>query len=199
MYATATSRKGKNTGPGIPRTTAITSARTRMKTSATMKIFTLSQNAPSTEGLLPEPTSDCQRFCGLRNRSATTALPGESTTTTAITAKNSTVLALDTSTPRFPSAREPRVRGRSWGAGTSLCHATSSGWGRPGTAAGASSSASLEFRLLFIEVRASFTQPTSWLPFCSSIPNCSIARVLSRSRSSRQSRSRAGRPWSPGR
>src|SRR5215210_71936 len=107
VYATATSRKGKNTGPGIPRTTAITRARTRIKTSETVKILTLSKNAPSTDGLVPEPMSDCQRFCGLKNRSATTPLPGASTTTTAIAAKNSTVLALDTSTPLLPSAREP--------------------------------------------------------------------------------------------
>src|SRR5918997_1138416 len=38
VYATANNRKGKNTGPGIPRTTAMTSARTRIKTSETTKI-----------------------------------------------------------------------------------------------------------------------------------------------------------------
>src|SRR5215217_2813622 len=107
VYATATSRKGKNTGPGIPRTTAMTSARTRISTSETIKIFTLSKKAPSTEGLPVLPTSDCQRFFGLKNRSATISLPGESATMTAITAKKSTVLALDTRTPRFPRAREP--------------------------------------------------------------------------------------------
>src|SRR5688500_13756362 len=42
--------------------------------------------------------------------------------------------------PRAP-ARVP-WRGRSWGGGTSLRHATSSGWERPGTAASASSGAS---------------------------------------------------------
>src|SRR5215210_1341447 len=108
VYATATSLKGKNTGPGIPLTTAITRARIRIKTSETMKICTLSQNAPRTEGFPSEPTSDCQRCEGLKNRSATTLLLGASTTTTAMTAKKSTVLALDTSTPLFPSAREPR-------------------------------------------------------------------------------------------
>src|ERR687890_2121269 len=107
VYATATSRKGKNTGPGIPLTTAMTRARIRIKTSETMKICTLSQNAPRTEGRPSEPTSDCQRCCGLKNRSATTPLPGASTTTTAMIAKNSTVLALDTRTPRLPRAREP--------------------------------------------------------------------------------------------
>src|SRR5215213_6482656 len=108
VYATATSLKGKNTGPGIPLTTAMTRARIKIKTSETMKICTLSKNAPRTEGFPSEPTSDCQRCCGLKNRSATTLLPGASTTTTAMIAKNSTVLALDTSTPLFPSAREPR-------------------------------------------------------------------------------------------
>src|SRR5918994_3098359 len=107
VYATATSLKGKNTGPGIPLTTAMTRARIRIKTSETMKICTLSKKAPSTEGRPTEPTSDCQRCCGLKNRSATTSLPGASTTTTAMIAKNSTVLALDTRTPLFPSAREP--------------------------------------------------------------------------------------------
>src|SRR4051794_2261064 len=85
----------------------MTSARIRINTSETVKIFTFSKNAPSTEGLVPEPMNDCQRFLGLKNRSATTSLPGEIATITAITAKKSTVLALDTSTPRFPSAREP--------------------------------------------------------------------------------------------
>src|SRR5215211_605095 len=108
VYATATSRKGKNTGPGMPLTTAITRARIKMKTSETVKILTLSQNAPRTEGSRSEPTRDCQRCCGLKNRSATTPLPGASTTTIAMIAKKSTVLALDTSTPLFPRAREPR-------------------------------------------------------------------------------------------
>src|SRR5215208_4712282 len=108
VYATATSLKGKNTGPGIPLTTAMTRARIRMKTSDTMKICTLSKNAPRTEGRPSEPTSDCQRCCGLKNRSATTPLPGASTTTTVMIAKNITVLALDTKAPRFPRAREPR-------------------------------------------------------------------------------------------
>src|SRR5687767_5646312 len=112
VYATATSLRGKNTGPGIPLTTAMTRARIRIKTSETMKICTFSQKAPRTEGRPSEPTSDCQRCCGLRNRSATTSLPGASTTTTAMIAKNSTVLALETSTPRFPSAREPRPGSR---------------------------------------------------------------------------------------
>src|SRR5215212_6826521 len=108
VYATATSLKGKNTGPGIPLTTAMMRARIRIKTSETIKIFTLSKNAPRTEGSPSEPTRDCQRCCGLKNRSATTPLPGASTTTTAIVAKKSTVLALDTRTPRLPKAREPR-------------------------------------------------------------------------------------------
>src|ERR671910_2888016 len=112
VYATATSLKGKKAGPGIPLTTAMTRARIRINTSDTMKICTLSKNAPRTEGRPSEPTSDCQRCCGLKNRSATTPLPGASTTTTAMIAKNSTVLALDTRTPRFPSAREPRPGSR---------------------------------------------------------------------------------------
>src|SRR5918994_1811753 len=112
VYATATSLKGKNTGPGILLTTAMTRARIKIKTSETMKICTLSKKAPRTEGSPSEPTSDCQRCCGLRNRSATTLLPGASTTTTAMIAKNSTVLALDTRTLLFPRAREPRPGSR---------------------------------------------------------------------------------------
>src|SRR5215213_2580621 len=108
VYATATSLKGKNTGPGIPLTTAMTRASIKIKTSEIMKICTLSKNAPRTEGRPSEPTSDCQRCCGLKNRSATTPLPGASTTTTVMIAKNITVLALDTKAPRFPRAREPR-------------------------------------------------------------------------------------------
>src|SRR5918993_1299286 len=107
VCATATSLNGKNTGPGIPLTTAMTRARIRIKTSEMVKIFTLSKSAPRTEGFPSEPTSDCQRCEGLKNRSATTLLPGASTTTTAMIAKNSTVLALDTRTPRLPRAREP--------------------------------------------------------------------------------------------
>src|SRR5215203_4355645 len=113
VYATATSLKGKNTGPGIPLTTAMTRASIKIKTSETMKICTLSKNAPRTEGRPSEPTSDCQRCCGLKNRSATTPLPGASTTTTA-------VLALDTSTPRFPRAREPRPADGPGAAGPTL-------------------------------------------------------------------------------
>src|SRR5215204_5426000 len=120
VYATATSLKGKKTGPGIPLTTAMTRARIRINTSENMKICTLSKNAPRTEGRPSEPTSDCQRCCGLKNRSATTPLPGASTTTTAMIAKNSTVLALDTSTPRFPRAREPRPADGPGAAGPTL-------------------------------------------------------------------------------
>src|ERR671911_3089985 len=116
VYATATSLKGKNTGPGIPLTTAMTRAKIRIKTSETMKISTLSKNAPSTEGKPSEPTSDCQRCVGLKNRSATTPLPGASTTTAAIVAEKSTVLALDTSTPLLPKAREPRPADGPWAA-----------------------------------------------------------------------------------
>src|SRR5215217_6010515 len=112
VYATATSLKGKNTGPGIPLTTAMMRAKIRIKTSEMVKIFTLSKNASRTDGSPSEPTSDCQRCDGLKNRSATTSLPGASTTTTAMIAKKSTVLALDTSTPRFPRAREPRPGSR---------------------------------------------------------------------------------------
>src|SRR5215213_7196796 len=90
----------------------MTRARTRMKTSETVKIFTLSKNAPRTEGVPSKPTRDCQRCDGSKNRSATTPLPGASTTTTAMIAKKSTVLALETSTPLFPSAREPRPGSR---------------------------------------------------------------------------------------
>src|SRR5918998_366729 len=107
----ATIRKGKKAGPGIWRTTAMTRARIRIKTSETMKISTFKRNAPTTDGSLCVPRKDCLRWKGLKNRSATTSLPGASTTTTAMAAKNSTVLALDTSTARFPRIRDPRPEG----------------------------------------------------------------------------------------
>src|SRR5918998_1304386 len=68
----------------------------------------LRRNAPTTEGSLSVPTSDCLRWKGSKNRSATISLPGASTTTTAMTAKNRTVLTLETSTARPPSIFEPR-------------------------------------------------------------------------------------------
>src|SRR5215211_7647237 len=86
----------------------MTSARVRIRTSETAKILTFKRNAPTTEGVLGVPTVDCQRWNGLKKRSATTSLPGASTTTTAITAKNNMVLALETSTARLPSIFEPR-------------------------------------------------------------------------------------------
>src|SRR5215211_8609765 len=86
----------------------MTRARIRIKTSEIMKISTLSKNAPATDGVLSVPKNDCSRWNGLKNRSATTSLPGASATTTASTAKNSTVLALETSTARLPSIFEPR-------------------------------------------------------------------------------------------
>src|SRR5918997_1446336 len=108
VYARATILKGKNTGPGICRTTAMTSARIRIKTSEIAKISTFRRNAPTTEGVLGVPTADCQRWKGLKKRSATISLPGASTKTTAMAAKNNTVLALETSTARPPSILEPR-------------------------------------------------------------------------------------------
>src|SRR5919199_608532 len=108
VYATATIRKGKKTGPGICRTTAMTRARIRIKTSEIAKISTLSRNAPTTDGVLLVPTIDWRRWKGLKNRSATTSLPGASTTMTAMTAKNRIVLALETSTARLPIIFEPR-------------------------------------------------------------------------------------------
>src|ERR671917_2082522 len=68
----------------------------------------LRRNAPTTEGSLSVPTSDCLRWKGSKNRSATISLPGASTTTTAMTAKKRTVLTLETSTARPPSIFEPR-------------------------------------------------------------------------------------------
>src|SRR5918997_2282550 len=125
VYARATILKGKNTGPGICRTTAMTSARIRIKTSEIAKISTFRRNAPTTEGVLGVPTADCQRWKGLKKRSATISLPGASTTTTAMAAKNNTVLALETSTARPPSILEPRSapgvpagsRGSGWSPG----------------------------------------------------------------------------------
>src|SRR3712207_3115023 len=68
----------------------------------------LRRNAPTTEGSLSVPKSDCLRWKGSRNRSATISLPGASTTTTAMTAKKRIVLTLETSTARPPSTFEPR-------------------------------------------------------------------------------------------
>src|ERR687893_1125808 len=108
VYATASIRKGKKTGPGICRTTAMTSARIRIKTSEIMNISTFKRKAPTTDGVPVVPTIDCPRWKGLKNLSATISLPGASTTIVATTAKNSTVLALETSTARPPSIFEPR-------------------------------------------------------------------------------------------
>src|SRR3712207_503614 len=110
VYATATIRNGKNTGPGICRTTAMTRARIRIKTSEITKISTFKRNAPATDGVLSVPNKDCLRWKGLKKRSATTPLPGASTTMRAMIAKNRIVLALETSTARPPSIFEPRPR-----------------------------------------------------------------------------------------
>src|SRR5918997_3298417 len=104
----ATIRKGKKAGPGIWRTTAMTRARIRIKTSETMKISTFKRNAPTTDGSLCVPRKDCLRWKGLKNLSATTLLPGASTTIAAMAAKNRIVLALETNTARPPSILEPR-------------------------------------------------------------------------------------------
>src|SRR3712207_1173399 len=108
VYATATIRKGKNTGPGICRTTAMTRARIRIKTSEITKISTFKRKAPTTDGVPCVPTIDCQRWKGLKKRSATISLPGASTAMRAITAKKRIVLALETSTALPPSIFEPR-------------------------------------------------------------------------------------------
>src|SRR5918995_587994 len=76
------------------------------------------RNAPATEGSLSVPRSDCLRWKGSKNRSATISLPGASTTTTAMTAKKRIVLTLETRTARPPSIFEPRpVDGSSESAG----------------------------------------------------------------------------------
>src|SRR5215211_7374658 len=45
--------------------------------------------------------------------------------------------------PSVPQGPRAPARGWSWGGGTSVCHATSRGWGRPGTVAGAVALASV--------------------------------------------------------
>ncbi|MGH2698943.1 MAG: hypothetical protein ACRDJL_07080 [Actinomycetota bacterium] len=91
------------------RTTAMTSANTRITTSATKKILTFSPKAPSTDGEVSVPLRDCTRSSKEKKRSPTSCTPGLSATMRARAPKKTTVLAVDTSTPRPPSMREPRV------------------------------------------------------------------------------------------
>ena len=79
----ASARIGKNTGPGKPRSTAITSANTRMKTSAIRKIFTLIQKAERMSG------NDSSNSCRSKNACLTSSQPDELTTTSAMTATKS--------------------------------------------------------------------------------------------------------------
>src|SRR5437667_2831488 len=99
-------RSGKKTGPGRLRTTARTSARTRMNASAIMKIFTFSRNAREISGI------DALNSVQLKNVRLTSGQPGACVIATASTVKNTTVLSTATVTPRRPSPAEvtlPRI------------------------------------------------------------------------------------------
>jgi hypothetical protein len=84
---TASARSGKKTGPGSPRMTAITSAKARMKISATRKILTFRRNA------LGIVCSDSRKNSRLKNCCLTSGQPGELETRRTMTTANTIVLA----------------------------------------------------------------------------------------------------------
>src|SRR5258705_3391779 len=90
-------RIGKKTGPGRLRTTARTSARTRMNASAITKILTFSRNAREISGI--ESLNSFQ----LKNVRFTSGQPGACVIATASKVKKTTVLSRATVTPRRPS------------------------------------------------------------------------------------------------
>src|SRR3970282_1014264 len=96
---------GKKTGPGRLRSTASARAKTRIKTSATRKIFTFVQNAERMSG---NDFSNCSRS---KNACLTSSQPGERTTTTATTATRPAVETRATATlrPPPPFVRLPRI------------------------------------------------------------------------------------------
>src|SRR3982074_3668291 len=99
-------RIGKKTGPGRLRRTARTSARTRMKASAIMKIFTFSRNAREISGI------EAVSWLQLKNVRFTSGQPGACVIATTRRVKKTTVLSTATVTPRRPSPAEvtlPRI------------------------------------------------------------------------------------------
>ena len=93
----ARARSGKKTGPGRLRSTAITSAKTRMNTSQTRKIFTFSMNARAMSGneLEMSPQSKKVRF--------TSGQPADWVTATITTVTKTAVLSSAIATPCAPS------------------------------------------------------------------------------------------------
>src|SRR4051812_36962582 len=96
----ASTRKGRNTGPGRPRTIATTSASTRMMGSAIRKIFTFRRKARAICGnvSLNSPL--------LRNALLNSSQPGEWTIANPSPPKTTTVLAMAIRRPRRPLFKE---------------------------------------------------------------------------------------------
>src|SRR5918994_5650776 len=104
----ASSRIGKNTGPGKLRRTATTRARISTRTSAIRKSCTFTRNARPTSGRESSSSST------LRNLKRNSSQPGELTATKTTIAMKIAVLASATATARRPSTRvpPPRIRER---------------------------------------------------------------------------------------
>jgi hypothetical protein len=76
-----------------------------------VKIFTLSQNALSTDGAVSVPSNERLRCSHEKNRSPTISEPGASAMTIATATKNTIVLAVETNTARRPNIFDPRAAG----------------------------------------------------------------------------------------
>src|SRR6266540_2690065 len=85
---TASARSGKNTGPGSPRSTAMSRATTRISTSAMQKILMFTRNACAISG------NDSRKIWPLKNWRLTSGQPGELTIAATTIATNTTVLAI---------------------------------------------------------------------------------------------------------
>src|SRR3972149_6539054 len=99
-------RKGVNTGPGRLRMIASSRPTMRMKDSATRKIWTLMRKARRIFG------SAAANVSGSRNAARNSSQPGALTIRSAKMATTTTVLTMDTTTPRRPDSGSPRSRER---------------------------------------------------------------------------------------
>ena len=90
----ASARSGKKTGPGRPRSTAITSAKTRMNTSQTRKIFTFSTNARAMSG------NELEMSPQSKNAFLTSGQPGDCVTATTTTDEDGCAQQRDRDAPR---------------------------------------------------------------------------------------------------
>src|SRR6266487_1594060 len=105
VYITAIARKGKNTGPGSPRSSAIRSAATRISASAIRKILMLTRKARAISG------NESTKICPSKNAFLTAGQPAELTTAKTTTAATTSVLASAMATPlRPPPFRSARIR-----------------------------------------------------------------------------------------